>query len=74
MMSYRRLILIGFILVLIGAVLPFLIVIRLVESTFLLNAIAMIASTVGVFLCVIVTAMYVGDNRRKDDYHDYHDY
>jgi hypothetical protein len=71
-MPINRLLVIGFVLVLIGAVLPFLIVIRLVESTFLLNGIAMVASTVGIFLGVIGTAMYVGNKKkREDDWHNH---
>ena len=67
----NRLIVIGFFLVLLGAVLPFLIVIRVVESTFFLNFLAFIASTVGIFLGVIGTAMHVGEERRKDDWQNY---
>lgn len=64
-MPVNRMIVTGFFMVLIGAVLPFLIVIQLVESTFLLNFIAYAASTVGIFLGVIGTAMHVGDSRRR---------
>lgn len=71
-MPYNRLILIGFILVVIGAVLPFLIVLRILPSTFLLNILAYATSTIGIFLGVIGVAMYVGDERRKkkDDWDD----
>ena len=51
--------------------LPFVIVIGLVESTFILNFIAFAASTVGVFLGVIGTAMHVGQKRRQDDLDNY---
>lgn len=64
-MPLNRLTVIGFFLVLIGAVLPFVIVIGLIESTFLLNFIAFTTSTVGIFLGVIGTAMHVGDSRRR---------
>lgn len=64
-MPFNRLIVIGFVCVLIGAVLPFAIVMRWVESTFFLNFLAFGASMVGIFLGVIGTAMYVGDSRRK---------
>lgn len=70
-MPINRFLVIGFFLVLIGAVLPFLIVIGLIESTFLMNFIAYTTSTVGIFLGVIGTATYVGEKRRKDDRHNY---
>lgn len=69
----NRLIVIGFVCVLVGAVLPFLIVIQLIESTFFLNFVAFTASTVGIFLGVIGTAMHVGEERQKDKWRDYHD-
>lgn len=46
--------------VVIGAVLPFLIVLRYVPSTFTLNFLAYGASTVGIFLAAIGVAMHVG--------------
>lgn len=68
MQRTNRLIVIGFFLVLAGAVLPFLIIIDVLPSTFLLNFLAFSSSMVGIFLGVIGTAMYVGEKRRtKDD-------
>jgi len=64
-MRYNRLIVIGFFLVLLGAVLPFLMVMGLVESTLLLNFVAFSASVVGLFLGVIGMATYVGEKRRR---------
>ncbi|WP_420627748.1 hypothetical protein [Candidatus Leptofilum sp.] len=64
-MPFNRMIGVGFVLVLIGAIVPFVIVIRLVESTFFLNFIAFAASVIGIFLGVIGTAMHVGDSRRR---------
>ncbi|MCL4803053.1 MAG: hypothetical protein KJ046_02000 [Anaerolineae bacterium] len=71
-MPFNRLILIGFVLAVIGAVLPFLIVMRVVPSTYLTNFLAYTASTLGIFLAVIGVAMYVGGERRKnrDDWDD----
>lgn len=71
-MPFNRLILTGFIMVLIGAILPFLIVMRVLPSTFLLNFLAYGTSTIGIFLGVIGVAMYVGEERRKnrDDWYD----
>jgi len=59
----------GFLLV-IGAVLPFLMVIGVLESTFLLNFVTYFASVIGLFLGFIGIAMYVGDARKEDDWHD----
>ncbi len=74
-MPFNRLILIGFILVVIGAVLPFLIVMRILPSNFTVNILAYATSTLGIFLGVIGVAMYVGEERRKrkDDYDDHWD-
>lgn len=66
-MLLSRLIVIGFLMVVTGAVLPFLMVIGILESTFLLNFVAFATSTIGVFLGVIGAAIYVGENRHKDE-------
>jgi len=58
-------------MVLIGAVLPFLIVIGMIESTFLLNFVAFAASTIGIFLGVIGTAVHVGNKRREDKWNKF---
>ena len=73
-MPFNRLIGVGFILVVIGAVLPFLIVLHYVPSTFLLNFLAYTTSTVGIFMAVLGVALYVGKERKKqrgDDWHDH---
>ena len=67
-MRINRLLLIGFLMVLAGAILPFLIVIGVFESTYLLNLIAFVSSVVGVFLGILGSAMYVGEKKRKDDW------
>jgi len=59
-------ILIGFVLVVLGAVLPFLIIMRVIESTFFLNFFAYGASLVGLFLGFIGATMYVREHRGKD--------
>ena len=64
-MPFNRFVAIGFVLVLVGAVLPFLIVLRYVPSTFTLNFLAYGTSTVGIFLAVIGVAMHVGSSRKK---------
>jgi multisubunit Na+/H+ antiporter MnhG subunit len=68
-MPFNRYVAVGLVLVVIGAVLPFLIVLRYVPSTFTLNILAYMASTVGIFLAVIGVAMHVGKARggKKDD-------
>ncbi len=65
-MLKNRLLIIGFFLALAGAVLPFLTVMGVFESSFLLNFIAFTSSIVGLFLGVIGTATYVGEKRRRD--------
>lgn len=66
-MLSNRYIQVGFVLVLAGAVLPFLIILGFIESTFSMNFLAYTASVVGIFLGVIGAAMYVGENRSKQD-------
>ena len=68
-----RLIILAFFMLLAGAVLPFLIVIGLIESTFFLNFLAYVVSVAGLFLGVIGIAMYVGKERgrRRDDWQDF---
>lgn len=70
-MRINKLLLIGFFLVLAGAVLPFLIVMGFLDSTFFLNFLAFTASTVGIFLGVIGVAINVGEERRRDDWNKY---
>jgi hypothetical protein len=70
-MRINRLLLIGFFMVLTGAVLPFLIVIRVVDSTFFLNFVAFAASTIGVFLGVVGVAVNVREHKSKDDWQKY---
>ncbi|MCA9874619.1 MAG: hypothetical protein KC441_13210 [Anaerolineales bacterium] len=67
-MRINRLILVGFFLVLAGAVLPFLILMGVLESTFFWNFLAFVTSVVGVFLGILSSAMYVGQKRREDDW------
>jgi hypothetical protein len=52
-------ILIGFLLVLIGAVLPYLMVFKVIPSTLLLNFLAAAASLVGLMLGIAGTAYFV---------------
>ena len=63
---YLLCILIGFVLVVLGAVLPFLMVMRLIEPTFLLSFFSYGASMVGLFLGFIGATMYVREHRGKN--------
>jgi cytosine/uracil/thiamine/allantoin permease len=68
----NHLVVIGFLLALTGAVLPFLIILGVLPSTFFLNFLSFSSSMVGIFLGVIWAAMYVGEKRRKseDDFYE----
>ena len=61
----RTLLIIGFILVMLGFILPLLEVMRILESTFFLNFFAYAASVSGVFLGVIGVAFYTARHRKK---------
>lgn len=58
-------ILIGFVLVVIGVALPFLMVMKIVPSTFFLNFLAFVASVSGLIMGMYGSAMYVREQRRK---------
>jgi hypothetical protein len=58
-----KLIVIGFVLVLLGFVLPFLMVVRVLESTIFLNFLSYGASVGGLLLGLIGAAMYVRIHR-----------
>lgn len=66
-MSDIKIIVLGFVLLLIGAALPFVMVIRLVEPTLLLNFLAAISSIGGLVVGFIGTAMYTRSGRRDRD-------
>ncbi len=61
----RKVIALGFILVLLGAVIPWLIVLQIIPSTFFLNFFAFGASVAGLFLGLIGAATFVRDIRKK---------
>jgi hypothetical protein len=54
----------GFVLVLIGFILPFLMVLKVVEATFFLSFLAFITSIVGLFLGIIAVGFYIRDRRK----------
>jgi len=68
-----RFIVAAVLLLLVGAVLPFLMVIQVLESSFFLNFISYIASVVGLFIGIIGVAMYVGKTKNEKKKHDYWD-
>jgi hypothetical protein len=61
-----NLILIGFFLVLIGWILPLLMVVQMIESTFFLNFFSYAASVVGLFLGTFGAAMYFSGRKKKE--------
>jgi len=56
---------IGFGLVIMGFIIPLLMVMQVLESTFFLNFLGYIASISGLMLGIIGTAMYASYNRKK---------
>lgn len=64
MLESRKLMLIGFVLLLLGAGLPFLMLLNYIPSTFFLNFFAYGASTVGLILGFIGIALYMRQNRK----------
>jgi cytosine/uracil/thiamine/allantoin permease len=60
-----KLILIGFLLCLSGVIFPFLMVVKILESSFLLNFLSYTASVLGLFLGIIGAAYYVRENRKQ---------
>jgi len=60
-----EMILLGFVLVLAGAVLPILMVLQVLQSTFLLNFFSYGASIVGLFLGILGASSFVRETRAK---------
>jgi hypothetical protein len=60
-----HIILLGFFLVLMGVVLPMLMVMQILKSTFFLNFLAYASSFSGLLLGIIGSAWYTGNHRRK---------
>lgn len=67
-MKPGRLIFIAFLMVLMGAVLPFLMVIRVFEASFWLSFISYGISIGGLFLGVFGAANYVRDRHWRDNH------
>ncbi len=66
-LSPRTLIIIGFVLVFLGFLLPLLMVLKLLESTFFLNFFSYTASVLGLFLGIIGAAQVFVEIRRSRD-------
>ena len=62
--SPKTTLIVGVFLMLVGAVLPFLMVIHIFESTFFLNFVAFAAQVTGLFLGTIGIATYARMNKR----------
>ncbi len=60
-----QLILIGLVLSLMGVILPYLMVIQALPSTFFLNFFSYAASMSGLFLGIIGASRYIKGNRKK---------
>ena len=65
-MNYRSLIGVGFVLVLIGAVLPFLMVLKVIQTGFILAFISFAASLAGLIMGTLGSFLYVREHRRRD--------
>lgn len=65
-MHPRTIILLGFVLVLAGFVIPFLMVLRIIQPSLLLSFLSSGASMVGLFLGLIGAAYYWRRGRKKD--------
>lgn len=59
----KYILLVGFSLVLLGFILPFLMILQIIPSTFFLNFLAFFSSVLGLFLGFIGAALYRRRNR-----------
>jgi uncharacterized membrane protein len=65
-MSPRAIILLGFVLVVLGFVLPFLMMIQVIPTTFFLALVSYLASFIGMILGIIGVAFYVREKDRDE--------
>jgi hypothetical protein len=61
----NRLIWIGFALLLLGVIIPFLMIINVFKSTFLLNFLSYFISLAGLIIGLIGTGLYMAAHRKK---------
>jgi hypothetical protein len=66
-LSPLRLIILGFVLLLIGFILPFLMVLQILGSTLLLNFVAYLASLFGLVIGIVGLVMYSQARKRGGD-------
>lgn len=69
-MDYRVLILIGFLMVLVGFLVPFLMVIKVMEASYFWGFLSYALSVAGLFLGVIGGSLYVRTKRSSEDEHN----
>ncbi|MFO8035330.1 MAG: hypothetical protein R6U57_01700 [Anaerolineales bacterium] len=67
----KRLIAIGFVLVVLGFVVPFLMVLKIIVSTFALNFLSYGASISGLLLGILGSAGYVQLRKQEDEWKDW---
>jgi membrane associated rhomboid family serine protease len=65
-MSPTKIILIGFILVVVGVIIPFSIILEILPSTFFLSFVAYMSSIGGLLLGIIGAALYHREDERED--------
>lgn len=61
----NRIVILGFFLVLLGFVVPFLMVLQIIQAGFLLSFLSYAASIAGLFLGIIGAASYIRLDKRK---------
>lgn len=72
-MDYRILILVGFVMVLVGFLVPFLMVIKMMEASYFWGFLSYALSVAGLFLGVIGGSLYVRVKRSsEDEQNEYH--
>ena len=64
-LSGRSIIIIGFVLVFLGFIVPLLMVIHVLESGILIDLFSYVSSTLGIFLGLVGVAMDVEERRRR---------
>jgi hypothetical protein len=64
-LSPVKLIIIGLVLLVLGVILPLLMVLQLLESTFFLNFFAFTVSLVGMILGFVGTTQYIATHRKR---------
>lgn len=67
-LSPRSMLIIGFLMVVIGAVLPFLIILDILPSTYFLNFLVFILSLGGVLMGMVAVAFYAVERDKEDQW------